>query len=273
MKRFLSGLKLGRWTHNKKLKTESKPKDYYWCISILCVTKESLQANSPLLKINQLTCKNKIPATDYQQQTKSHFGQVFLYVCWPFAEPLWCCATRGECKPTFRRGLSLVSMMKSYLQSSQQRVSELLIHWCRQAWWTKRSVPVQRHGVIRGLSSSPSQWQILPPTTATHRQAPRHTPAPHLHCFLSSSLDIQKLPRLWPFRWRPGNIFLVPLCRFGISLPLVISLWICYMVWRWINRNNSFSLLCIVKPLRQIPERNSSWSVSNANKILKGREI
>lgn len=58
---------------------------------------------------------------------------------------------------TFRRGLSLVSMMKSYLQSSQQRVSELLIHWWRQDWWTKRRVPVQRQGVMRGLSSSPSQ--------------------------------------------------------------------------------------------------------------------
>lgn len=71
---------------------------------------------------------------------------------------------------TFRRGLSLVSIMKSYLQSSQQRVSELLIHWCRQAWWTNRRVPVQRHGVMRGLSSSPSQWQILTGKTATASQ-------------------------------------------------------------------------------------------------------
>lgn len=62
---------------------------------------------------------------------------------------------------TLRSGLSLVSMMNSYLQSSQQRVSELLIHCCRQDWWTKRRLPVQWHGVIRGLSSSPSQWQIL----------------------------------------------------------------------------------------------------------------
>lgn len=59
--------------------------------------------------------------------------------------------------PTFRRGLSLVSIMKSYLQSSQHRVSELLIHWWRQDWWTKRKVPVQRQGVMSGLSSSPSQ--------------------------------------------------------------------------------------------------------------------
>lgn len=60
-----------------------------------------------------------------------------------------------------RRGLSLVSIMNSYLQSSQQRVSELLIHCCRQDWCTKRRLPVQWQGVISGLSSSPSQWQIL----------------------------------------------------------------------------------------------------------------
>lgn len=63
--------------------------------------------------------------------------------------------------PTFLSGFSLVSMMNSYLQSSQQRVSELLIHCCRQAWCTKCRLPVQWQGVIRGLSSSPSQWQIL----------------------------------------------------------------------------------------------------------------
>lgn len=62
---------------------------------------------------------------------------------------------------TFLKGFSLVSMMNSYLQSSQQRVSELLIHCCRQAWCTKWRLPVQWQGVIRGLSSSPSQWQIL----------------------------------------------------------------------------------------------------------------
>lgn len=61
----------------------------------------------------------------------------------------------------FLSGFSLVSMMNSYLQSSQQRVSELLIHCCRQAWCTKWRLPVQWQGVIRGLSSSPSQWQIL----------------------------------------------------------------------------------------------------------------
>lgn len=39
--------------------------------------------------------------------------------------------------PTFRKGFSFVSMMNSYLHSSQHRVSELLIHCCRQAWCTK----------------------------------------------------------------------------------------------------------------------------------------
>lgn len=65
------------------------------------------------------------------------------------------------CMFTLRNGFSLVSMINSNLQSSQQRVSELLIHCCRQAWCTKRRLPVQWHGVISGLSSSPSQWQIL----------------------------------------------------------------------------------------------------------------
>ena len=59
-------------------------------------------------------------------------------------------------------------MMNSYLQSSQQRVSELLIHCCRQVWCTKWRLPVQRQGVIRGLSSSPSQWQILQQRKASH---------------------------------------------------------------------------------------------------------
>lgn len=64
-------------------------------------------------------------------------------------------------KETLRKGLRCVSMMKLYLHSSQQRVSELLIHWCRQAWCTKRRLPVHLHGMMRGHSSSPSLWQIL----------------------------------------------------------------------------------------------------------------
>ena len=63
--------------------------------------------------------------------------------------------------PTFRKGFSFVSMMNSYLHSSQHRVSELLIHCCRQVWCTKWRLPVQWQGVIKGLSSSPSQWHIL----------------------------------------------------------------------------------------------------------------
>lgn len=62
---------------------------------------------------------------------------------------------------TLRKGLSFISITKSNLQSSQQRVSEDLIHWLRQAWWTKLRLPVQRQGIINGHSSSPSQWQIL----------------------------------------------------------------------------------------------------------------
>lgn len=78
---------------------------------------------------------------------------------------------------TLRNGFSLVSMMNSNLQSSQQRVSELLIHCCRQAWCTKRRLPVQWQGVISGLSSSPSQWQIL---HTNKRQSS------HMHCILKN---------------------------------------------------------------------------------------
>lgn len=67
-------------------------------------------------------------------------------------------ASRG---PTLRRGLSFVSMTKSNLQSSQQRVSEDLIHWLRHDWCTKLRLPVHRQGIISGHSLSPSQWQIL----------------------------------------------------------------------------------------------------------------
>lgn len=69
---------------------------------------------------------------------------------------------------TLRKGLSLVSMTKSNLQSSQHRVSEDLIHWLRQPWWTKLRLPVQRQGMISGQSSSPSQWQILHRKWCTH---------------------------------------------------------------------------------------------------------
>lgn len=93
---------------------------------------------------------------------------------------------------TFRRGLSLVSIIKSYLQSSQQRVSELLIHWCRQAWWTKRRVPVQRHGVMRGLSSSPSQWQILTGRTARASEGTCQ-PAMQRHWFIYTAFSFSDL--------------------------------------------------------------------------------
>lgn len=94
---------------------------------------------------------------------------------------------------------------------------------------------------------------------------------PYLHCFLVFRLDIQKKPGIWPFRRRLGNILLAPFCHLAISLHLVISLGVCYVVWRWINTNNSFSLFCMAKPLRQMPEQKSSWFVSNVNKTLKGR--
>lgn len=77
----------------------------------------------------------------------------------PVADLFW--REFSEPGPTLHKGLSLVSMTKSNLQSSQQRVSEDLIHWLRHAWWTKLRLPVQRQGIISGHSLSPSQWQIL----------------------------------------------------------------------------------------------------------------
>lgn len=92
---------------------------------------------------------------DISMLAKSYWGKRLLFKARCFASSV---SHTSPCRyRTFRRGLSLVSIMKSYLQSSQQRVSELLIHWWRQDWWTKRRVPVQRQGVMSGLSSSPSQ--------------------------------------------------------------------------------------------------------------------
>lgn len=115
---------------------------------------------------------------------------------------------------TFRRGLSLVSIIKSYLQSSQQRVSELLIHWCRQAWWTKRRVPVQRHGVMRGLSSSPSQWQILTGRTARASEGTCQ-PAMQRHWFIYTVFSFSDLTfirrQVYDLSgWGPGTYSLFP---------------------------------------------------------------
>lgn len=279
MKIFLSGLKIGKWTHTKKLKIESLNQNTIICAFILYVWWTRIF--SLILCCWKLTnVRIKSPWLINNSKYKAILDRCFFNCACNFHSHSG--AVTGEDneapkQPTFRRGLSLVSMMKSYLQSSQQRVSELLIHWCRQAWWTKRRVPVQRHGVIRGLSSSPSQWQILTQGQQEQVSQPANQQCKGTGLFTLLShlrLDIQKMPGIWPFRWRPRNILLFPFCHLAVSLHLVIiSLWICYVVWRRINRNNSFSLLCMAKPLRQIPEQNSSWSVSNANKTLKGREI
>lgn len=125
---------------------------------------------------------------DISMLAKSSWGNRWIFKTSPLYKPL----LQGNSYEhrTFRRGLSLVSIMKSYLQSSQQRVSELLIHWWRQDWWTKRRVPVQRQGVMRGLSSSPSQWQILGKDTGqvrspTNRFAPSFTRGCIRNCTLS----------------------------------------------------------------------------------------
>ena len=63
-------------------------------------------------------------------------------------------------KRTFLKGLILVVIWKLYLQSSHDLVSALLIHCCRQAWWTYLRLPAHTHGDMRGMPGSASQWQI-----------------------------------------------------------------------------------------------------------------
>ena len=62
---------------------------------------------------------------------------------------------------TFVIGFTLDSMINSYLHSSHFFVSELLIHLCRQLWWTYCKEPAHKQGEIRGRSGSASQWHIL----------------------------------------------------------------------------------------------------------------
>lgn len=62
---------------------------------------------------------------------------------------------------TFVIGFILDSMINSYLHSSHFFVSELLIHLCRQLWWTYCKEPEHKQGEIRGWSGSASQWHIL----------------------------------------------------------------------------------------------------------------
>lgn len=93
---------------------------------------------------------------------------------------------------TLRRGLSFVSMTKSNLQSSQQRVSEDLIHWLRHDWCTKLRLPVQRQGIISGHSLSPSQWQILHRETGEGELYPNYQfkEAAHFYCLLQADLVV-----------------------------------------------------------------------------------
>lgn len=105
---------------------------------------------------------NSAPIQNWPDLLRSHRNMINTLVLWDCGQgqpsfSMDACVT----KPTFRKGFSFVSMMNLYLHSSQHRVSELLIHCCRQAWCTKWRLPVQWQGVIKGLSSSPSQWHIL----------------------------------------------------------------------------------------------------------------
>lgn len=64
---------------------------------------------------------------------------------------------------TFRKGFTLASITNLYWHSSHFFISELLIHFWRQLWWTNISVPEHRHGLINvwSLLSVRSQWHIL----------------------------------------------------------------------------------------------------------------
>ena len=62
--------------------------------------------------------------------------------------------------PTFPIGFSFVCITNVNLHSSQCWVLELLIHCCIHVWCTYCKLPKHKQGVMRGKSSSPSQWQI-----------------------------------------------------------------------------------------------------------------
>ena len=64
---------------------------------------------------------------------------------------------------TFLKGFTLASISNLYWHNSHFLISELLIHFCRQLWWTNINVPEHKHGLINvwSLLSVRSQWQIL----------------------------------------------------------------------------------------------------------------
>lgn len=192
MKRFLFGLKIGRWTHNKKLKIKSlNQKTIIFAFILYMWWKRVFSQILCCRKLTNLNARIKSPWLINNSKYKAILDRCFFNCACNFHSHSGALALEDNetpRHPTLRRGLSLVSMMKSYLQSSQQRVSELLIHWCRQAWWTKRSVPVQRHGVMRGLSSSPSQWQILTGRTAKASEATCQ-PAMQRHCLIYTAFS------------------------------------------------------------------------------------
>lgn len=200
MKIFLSGLKICRWIHNKKLKIENLNQKTIICAFILYMWRKWVFSQILCCwKLTSLYVRIKSPWLITSSKYKAILDRCFCNCAGNLhSQPGALTPEDNQTpeQPTLRRGLSLVSMMKSYLQSSQQRVSELLIHWCRQAWWTKRRVPVQRHGVMRGLSSSPSQWQILTARTARESQ-PTCQPAVQRHwliytAFSSSGLTFKR---------------------------------------------------------------------------------
>ena len=64
---------------------------------------------------------------------------------------------------TSRNGFVFFVILYSNMQSSQDSLSELLIHFWRHAWCTNLRLPEHRHGATRGDSfwiSQLSHWQI-----------------------------------------------------------------------------------------------------------------
>lgn len=182
---------------------------------------------------------------------------MFLWLCLQFPQPFWSSGTGGQWDskaPYLAERLELGlhdEVVLAELAAARVRALDPLVQagLVDKAQRPRAATRRDEGALIISLTvtdpdrkDSKSEWGNLPTSNAKA--------LPYLHCFLISRLDIQKMPGIWPFRWRPGNILLVPFCYLAISLHLVISLGICYVVWRWINRNNSFSLLCMAEPLR-----------------------
>lgn len=100
------------------------------------------------------------------QRTVVRAGIVRSFSQWTLTILNWYCFSHEKIifiisQPTFLNGFIVDCIWNSYLQSSHLLVSELLIHFCRQAWCTQARDPEHKQGEINGISVSASQWHIL----------------------------------------------------------------------------------------------------------------